>query len=119
MPRILLVDDEELVRRVVRVVLEAEGHEVVEAADGEQALAAVAQMPPHAVVLDLLIPGMDGYQICRKLKGEHPGAKVLVLSSVPADEADVEAKAAGADEVMSKPFSALDLLHRLSALLEG
>ncbi|HVL81738.1 MAG TPA: response regulator transcription factor [Actinomycetota bacterium] len=119
MARILLVDDEDLVRRVVRVVLEAEGHEVAEASSGEQALDEVERAVPDAVILDLIIPGMDGFEICKKLKAIRPGPKVLVLSGIPATDSGEEARAAGADDVMSKPFSALDLLSRLTALLES
>lgn len=117
MARVLLVDDEDLVRRVVRTVLEAEGHVVVEAPDGPDALARASEEAPDAVILDLMIPGMDGYEVCRKLKADHHEAKVLVLSAVPASESEARARGAGADEIMEKPFSALDLLGRLSALM--
>ena len=118
MATVLLVDDEDLVRKVVKVVLEAEGHSVMEAGDGRDALAAVESQPPDAVVLDLLIPGTDGYEICRKIKAAHAASKVLVLTSVPPDEAEARARAAGADDVMAKPFSALELLDRLSRLID-
>ena len=119
MASILLVDDEQLVRRVVRVVLEAEGHDVIEAGDGEQALKLAVEHTPDAVVLDLIIPGMDGYEICKRLKSSRPETKVLVLSGVPISDSTEQATASGADDVMSKPFSALDLLYKLSAMLDG
>lgn len=117
MARVLVVDDEALVRKVVRVVLEAEGHEVVEAGDGEAALRVVDSDGPEAVVLDLMIPGMDGYEVCRRVKEAEGGQKVLVLTAMAADESVVRAREAGADDVMTKPFSALELLDRLQALL--
>lgn len=117
MATVLLVDDEDLVRKVVRVVLEAEGHEVDEAADGPSALGVLDSGSPDAVVLDLLIPGADGYELCRKIKAASPATRVLVLTSVPAEESESKARSAGADDVMTKPFSALDLLGRLSAML--
>jgi DNA-binding response OmpR family regulator len=117
--RILLVDDDALVRKVVRVVLEAEGHVVTDAPDGPTALAAADGDPPQAVVLDLVIPGMDGFDVCRKLKQSDHAPKVLVLTSVPQGQADEEARQAGADDVMSKPFSALELLDRVSKLVSG
>lgn len=119
MADVLLVDDEDLVRKVVRVVLEAEGHQVTEAADGPQALAALEASPHDAIVLDLMIPGMDGYEVCRRVKRAGGSSKVLVLTAVPADESVRRAKEAGADDVMTKPFSALELLDRLSALLDA
>lgn len=119
MARILLVDDEAFVRRIVRVLLEAEGHDVSEAADGPSALSAVDGSSPDAVVLDLVIPGMHGVEVCRRIKADHPATKVLVLTSVPKDEADGVAREAGADDVMIKPFSALELLDRLGKLAGG
>lgn len=117
MASILLVDDEALVRRVVRIVLEAEGHDVYEAAAGDEALRVVEASAPDAVVLDLVMPDSDGYAICRELKGARPQAKVLVLTSVPEDESGPKAREAGADDVMVKPFSALALLDRVAAML--
>lgn len=115
--RILLVDDDELVRRIVRVVLEAEGYSVAEAEDGPGALAEISRQPCEAVILDLLIPGMNGYEICAAMKKQAPETKVLVLTSIPAAEAGSEATAVGADDVATKPFSVMDLLQRLSDLL--
>jgi DNA-binding response OmpR family regulator len=117
MARVLVVDDEDLVRKVVRVVLEAEGHTVVEAGDGQSALDALSDAPAEAVVLDLMIPGMDGYEVCRRVKDADPHQKVLVLTAMSEDESVVRAREAGADDVMTKPFSALELLDRLQALL--
>lgn len=117
MADVLLVDDEDLVRKVVRVILEAEGHRVTEVADGPGALAAVAADHHDAIVLDLMIPGLDGYEVCRRVKAANAGTKILVLTAVPAEESQRRAEEAGADEVMMKPFSALKLLERLSALL--
>jgi DNA-binding response OmpR family regulator len=115
--QILLVDDEALVRKVVRVVLEAEGHVVTEAADGPAALGCVADSTPDVVVLDLMIPGMDGFEVCRQIKAGAKPPYVLVLTSVPQGEADDAAREAGADDVMTKPFSALELLDRISKLV--
>lgn len=118
LPKILLVDDDELVRRVVKVVLEAEGYEVREAGDGEDAMAHARSYRPNGIVLDLVIPGMDGYQLCRTLKEEQPGACILVLTSVPIADSEDVAREAGADDVMAKPFSALELLRRVSELVK-
>jgi two-component system, OmpR family, response regulator len=116
--KVLLVDDDELVRKVVKVVVEAEGHQVVEAPDGAEALEVMQRQPaPDVVVLDLLIPGQDGFDICRRLKAVGRKPQVLVLTSVPIDESEEAAREAGADDVMGKPFSAMELLRRLSALL--
>lgn len=113
---ILLVDDEALVRRVVRVVLEAEGHDVLEAGSGHEALDHVDGA--DVVVLDLMMPGEDGLDVCRRIKSSRPEARVLVLSSIPEAEARREVEEAGADGFMLKPFSSLDLLRRVAELLE-
>jgi DNA-binding response OmpR family regulator len=115
--KVLLVDDEQLVRKVVKVVLEAEGHEVVEAGNGPEALASVRGGAPDVVVLDLMMPGEDGLATCRHIKAHDKAIRVLVLTSVPEAEAHTEADEAGADGFMVKPFSSLDLLDRVSALL--
>lgn len=119
MASILIVDDEDLVRKVVRVVLEAEGHQVAEAATPDEALAEAERSSPELVILDLVIGDSDGYEVCRQLKSDHPEAKILVLSNVPTEESEPKAKDAGADDVMMKPFSALQLLERLSMLVDG
>lgn len=119
MANVLLVDDEDLVRKVVKVVLEAEGHSVREAADGSSALHRAVEDPPDAIILDLVIPQLDGFEVCRRIKDGSPSAKVLVLSNLPLAESEGKARAAGADDVMAKPFSALELLDRLSTLLDG
>lgn len=119
MTKVLLVDDEELVRKVVRVVLEAEGHDVAEAGDGASALAGVRSEKPDVVVLDLMMPGEDGVEVCRKIKAEMPDVRVLVLTSLPEPEAREEATEAGADDFMVKPFSSLELLDRIATLAKG
>ncbi len=116
MAKVLLVDDDKLVRNVVRVVLEAEGHTVREAADGEGALEVADAFGPDVVVLDLVIPGTDAFGVCRRLKAAGSGAKVLVLTGLPEEEFVDNSLEAGADDLMTKPFSALDLLRRVSLL---
>lgn len=118
MAKVLLVDDEDLVRKVVRVVLEAEGHDVLEAADGEAAVAAVSSDAPDVVVLDLMMPGEDGIETCRRIKAAGSASRVLVLTSVPAAEAHKEAEEAGADDFMVKPFSSLELIRRVASLAD-
>ena len=118
MVKVLLVDDEELVRRVVRVVLEAEGHDVLEAGDGGAALSALRDGRPDVVVLDLIMPGEDGVDVCRRIKRSNGGARVLVLTSLPPDEAKSQCADAGADDFMVKPFSPLELIRRVSALAD-
>jgi CheY-like chemotaxis protein len=121
MARILVADDEPGVRRLVRLTLELEGHMVTEAADGAGALAAAHAVPPDCVVLDVMMPGMDGLEVCRRLRANSQTATTpVVLLSAKAQEADVAAGlAAGADRYLTKPFEPLDLAVAVEDLIYG
>jgi DNA-binding response OmpR family regulator len=112
---VLLVDDEEIVRRVVRVVLEGEGHMVLDAAGSADCLRALSTSGADVVVLDLMLAGESGEDLCVRIRELAPEARVIVLTSVPL----AEAPDLGADDYIEKPFSAIDLLNRVSALTAG
>lgn len=113
---VLVVDDEEQIRRALRSILRTRGYKVTEAATGESALVAAIDVPPDLVVLDLMLPDMDGIEVCRELRA-WLAAPILVLS-VRSGEADkVQALDEGADDYLTKPFSAGELLARIRALL--
>jgi len=115
-PRILLVDDERNLRHTVGYNLRREGHQVVEAADGEAALAAAAAQPPDLVVLDLMLPGVDGLEVCRRLR-QRSAVPILMLTA-RGDEVDrVVGLELGADDYLAKPFSMRELLARVKAIL--
>ncbi len=78
--KVLVVDDDAVLRRVVRAVLEADGFRVVEAQDGEQGLALAASERPSVVILDVMMPGLDGVEVCRRL--DHNATKVLMLTAL-------------------------------------
>lgn len=114
--RILIVDDEAPIRRLLRVALEAEGHGVIEAATAREGLAMAAREAPALVVLDLGLPDADGLAMLRELRGWSP-VPVLILS-VRADEAGkVEALDAGAQDYVVKPFGVKEFLARVRGLL--
>jgi two-component system alkaline phosphatase synthesis response regulator PhoP len=114
---VLVVDDDSAIRRVVRTVLEADNFDVVEAADGPAALLlleAINGRGPEAVVLDIMMPGIDGIEVCRRI--DHERVKVIMLSARDdADSRDRAAKA-GADAYLTKPFSAIELLDAVEKL---
>lgn len=112
---VLVVDDDDLVRRVVRAVLECDDMEVVEATDGEAALAMARSSQPAVVLLDVMMPGIDGVEVCRRL--DHERVKVVVLTA--GDHPDLEARCreAGADAFVVKPFASGDLLDLVAGLL--
>lgn len=116
MTRILVVDDEPQIRRALRAGLEQNGYHVLVAAGGEEALDQAALHPPEVVILDLAMPGMDGFEVCRQLR-EWSQAPILVLSVREGEDDKIRALDLGADDYLTKPFSLGELLARLRALL--
>ena len=112
---VLVVDDDDLVRKVVRAVLEADDYVVVEASDGPEALTAAAAHQPDVIILDVMMPGVDGVDVCRQV--DHDSVKVLMLTA--RDDVDTEdaSRAAGADDFLGKPFSSIELLEHVKKLV--
>jgi DNA-binding response OmpR family regulator len=114
--RVLVADDDHDVRTLVRRLLERAGYEVVEAADGRECLRALYERRPELVVLDVAMPGLDGWQVLERIR-EIATVPVLMLTA-RAEELDrVRGLRAGADDYMSKPFGRHELLARVEALL--
>lgn len=116
MADVLVVEDEEDVRQLVRVLLERAGHAVREAANGRQALSQVREHPPSLVVLDVMMPELDGWQTLERLR-DLTDAPVLVLSARTAELDKVRGLRSGADDYVTKPFGRQELLARVEALL--
>jgi two-component system alkaline phosphatase synthesis response regulator PhoP len=116
---VLVVEDETDIRNLVRYNLEQEGYVVAEAADGEQGLAMARKQRPHLVVLDLMLPGMNGLEVCRVLRREEKTATMpVVMLTARATEVDkVLGLEIGADDYVTKPFSPRELLARVKAVL--
>lgn len=114
--RVLVVDDEPQIRRALRVSLGGHGYDVEVADAGEQALVAVASRTPDAVVLDLVMPGIDGFEVLRQIRSwsEIP---IIVLSARGQERDKVEALDLGADDYLTKPFGMKELLARLRVVL--
>jgi DNA-binding response OmpR family regulator len=116
MARVLVVDDDPTVREVVVSYLRAGRHEVDEAADGERALALMQERPAALVVLDLMLPGIDGLEVCRRLR-RTSNVPVIMLTAL-GDETDrVVGLALGADDYVTKPFSPRELVLRVDSVL--
>jgi two-component system, OmpR family, response regulator MprA len=116
--KILVVDDERAVRDSLRRALELEGYDVELAADGEEALERLsANGEPDAVILDILMPKMDGLEVCRRLRREGHRLPVLMLTARDEVENRVSGLDAGADDYVTKPFALEELLARIRALL--
>jgi two-component system, OmpR family, response regulator MprA len=115
--KILVVDDEPSVRNAVRRALVLAGYAVTLAEDGEQALSVLAVQSPDAVVLDLLMPSVDGLEVCRRLRAAGDRTPVLMLTARDAVADRVSGLDAGADDYVVKPFALEELLARLRALM--
>lgn len=117
--RILIVDDDRDNREVLGLVLGCEGFVVLTAASGEKALEIVAQQPPDLVLLDVMMPGMNGYKVAARIKGTHATKNVLIMMVTALDDSASRARAlnAGADDFLAKPVDRAELCVRVRNLL--
>jgi two-component system response regulator MprA len=117
MQRILIVDDEPAVRSSLERALKLEGYEVSTAADGREALRSLAVAAPDAMILDVLMPEVDGLEVCRRMREADDHTPVLMLTARDAVSDRVDGLDAGADDYLLKPFALEELLARLRALM--
>jgi len=117
--KILLVEDEKNIAKVVAYNLEREGYQVAAARDGEEALAKTRKENPDLVILDLMLPKLDGLEVCRQLKGDPKTARIpIIMLTAKTQEADrVVGLELGADDYVAKPFSVRELAARVKAVL--
>ena len=115
-PRVLVCDDEYQILRALRVILRDAGYEAVPATSGEEALDLAAVRTPDAGIIDLVLPDIDGVEVCRRLR-EWTDMPLILLSAVGDEDAKVRALAAGADDYVTKPFGPRELIARLEANL--
>ena len=114
---VLLVDDEESVQKLLTYPLEREGYTVVQARDGEEALERYRETPVDLVILDLMLPRLDGSAVCRRLREERSAVPIIMLTA-RGDEGDkVLGLELGADDYITKPFSIREFMSRVRALL--
>lgn len=117
MSRILVVEDDAAILRGLKDNLEAEAHEVITATDGESGYRMIQTEAPDLVILDLMLPGLSGYEVCRKVRQDNLALPIMMLTA-RGDEADrILGLDLGADDYMAKPFSIRELLARVRALL--
>lgn len=114
--RILVVDDEPQIRRSLQVNLEDKGYPVMTAEKGEDALETFANRIPDVVIIDLLLPGMDGIQLTRCIR-KQSAVPIIFLSAIGSETKKVEALETGADDYVTKPFSMEELLARIKSVL--
>jgi DNA-binding response OmpR family regulator len=116
---ILIVDDDDDIRGLLRATIERATHQVLEAADGEEALSLIGRAPPDLILLDVNMPGADGPSVCRQLKTDAATGAIKILMLTAATQAADRQRGleAGADGYITKPFSPRSLLDQLGAQL--
>jgi DNA-binding response OmpR family regulator len=117
MARVMVVDDDVTVREVVVTYLRAAGYDVGEAADGESALAGLRDERADLVVLDLMLPGIDGLEVCRRLRAKGDEVPVIMLTALGSETDRVVGLERGADDYVTKPFSPRELVLRVESVL--
>ena len=119
MTKLLIADDEAGIRSLVRITLKSDAYEILEAADGKQALALALEHHPTLALLDVMMPHLSGFEVCRALKTDPATARTaVVMLTARASDADMEeGQAAGADEYLTKPFSPQALLRKVDEML--
>lgn len=119
--RILIVDDEPNIVISLEWLMKSEGFETLAVGDGEGALAAIAQNAPDLVVLDVMLPSMNGFEVCRRIRSERrwDGIKILMLSAKGRGTEVAKGLGLGADAYVTKPFSTRELVAQVKQLLGG
>lgn len=117
MARIVIIEDEPDLAQGLRDNLEFEGHEVLHAPDGETGLRLVKQHPTHLVLLDIMLPRMDGFEVCRRLRAAGYTMPIVILSARGQEIDKVRGLELGADDYVTKPFGLRELLARVNAAL--
>ena len=115
--RILVVEDDPAISVGLREKFRLEGYEVLEAEDGEQARDLLAEDPPDVVILDIMLPKLDGLTVLRWLRKKYPTLPVLIISAKGSEDEKVSGLRAGADDYLAKPFGLRELVARVEALL--
>ena len=115
--RVLVIEDEWQMRMLLRDNLGFEGYDVACVGSGEEALLEVARTPPDLILLDLRLPGMDGNDVCRALRGQHASMPIIVITAQTSEAQRVAGLDCGADDYVTKPFSVPELLARIRAQL--
>lgn len=118
MAAILIADDEYNIRRLISLFLRKEGFEIKEAKDGTQALSVVENSRVDLVILDIMMPGLDGWELCREIRRQYPYLPLLMVTAKAESTHKVKGFQLGTDDYLTKPFDPLELVLRVKALLK-
>ena len=114
--KILVVDDEKEIRNLIEIYLKNEGYEVIKARDGEEALEILEKEDIHLIILDIMMPKIDGIEVCKRVR-ENLSIPILMLSAKSEDMDKIQGIMTGADDYLTKPFNPLELSVRVKAIL--
>jgi DNA-binding response OmpR family regulator len=117
MQKILIIEDEDEMARGLKDIFEFEGYEVAAVGTGKEGLQAIGSRPPDCVILDLMLPDLNGYQVCEDIRNKKCRVPILMLTAKAQDYDKIRGLEVGADDYMTKPFSVGELLARVKALL--
>jgi two-component system alkaline phosphatase synthesis response regulator PhoP len=117
MSRILIVEDEESIRKFIKISLKREKFQVFEAASAEEGMQKILQETPDVLILDVMLPGMNGFELCKKLKKQNENIGIIILTARAQDMDKIMGLEFGADDYMVKPFNPLELVARINSLL--
>ncbi len=115
--RVLVVEDESSIRKFITINLDRSGFKALEAESGEEAFEKIKIYKPQVVILDVMLPGIDGFEVCRRIRQETPDTIVVMLTAKGQDMDKVMGLELGADDYMVKPFNPLELVARIRAIL--
>ncbi|MEB3025516.1 MULTISPECIES: response regulator transcription factor [unclassified Parvimonas] len=117
MSKILLVEDEENIRLFTKINLEREGFEVLEAESGEIGVELALKYNPQVVILDVMLPGIDGFEVCKILRERLPKIGIIMLTAKTQDVDRINGLESGTDDYLSKPFNPVELILRIKSLI--
>ncbi|MDY4078474.1 MAG: response regulator transcription factor [Clostridium sp.] len=117
MAKILLVEDEESIRGFIKINLIRNGFDVIEAGSGEEGISKALNEKPDMAILDVMLPGIDGFQVCSKLRNEYPKIGIIMLTAKGQDMDKIMGLEYGADDYIVKPFNPLEVVLRVKAIL--
>lgn len=114
--KVLLVEDEESIRKFVKINLEREGYIIFEAGSGEDGIEIARREKPDIVVLDIMLPGIDGFEVCKTLRGEFPNLGIIMLTAKTEDYDKIMGLQYGTDDYLTKPFNPTELTLRIKSI---
>lgn len=115
--KVLIIEDQESIRKFIKLALEKQSFKVVQASSGEEGIEKVISESPQVVVLDIMLPGIDGFKVCEILRKEYPNIGIIMLTALGQDIDKIKGLEFGADDYMVKPFNPLELSARINSIM--